>query len=158
MSLDWDKELREMFVYNDGCLYYSKDHGKKKKGQRAGSKIKSFPYRRVTLHKKKFLEHRVIFFLCHGYWPEFVDHINGDKLDNRVENLRAATVSQNSFNRTKKQSGARLHKSGRWEAYISLNKAFISLGYFNCETAARVASAKARIKMSEGFYTPFMEG
>jgi hypothetical protein len=146
-----------MFTYTDGCLYYKKDHGKKKRGQRAGSKIKSFPYRRVTLYKKKFLEHRVIFFLCHGYWPEIVDHANGDKLDNRIENLRAATVSQNAYNRTAKQSGARLHRYGKWEAYISQNKGFISLGYFNCETAAKLASAKARIKMSGGFYTPFTE-
>ena len=155
MSFSMDKEIKEMFIYKDGCLYYKKDHGKKKKGQRAGSKIKSFPYRRVTLYKKKFLEHRVIFFLCHNYWPEIVDHANGDKLDNRIENLRAATVSQNAYNRANKQSGARLHINGKWEAYISQARGFISLGYFNCETAAKVTSAKARIKMSEGFYTPF---
>ena len=155
MKFASDDELKRLFVYKDGCVYYKVDHGKKKAGDRAGSKVNGFPYRRLVVHGKKMLEHRVIYFLCHGHWPKIVDHINRDKLDNRIENLRASTVSQNAFNKVIKSKGARLHSCGKWEAYISLNGSFRSLGYFNCETAARVASSLQKEKYSNGFFNPF---
>lgn len=155
MKKTYNKEMMETFFYKDGALFYKKDRGKMKAGQRAGTRCEKSPYRVITLNGEKFMEHRVIFFICNGYWPKVVDHINRDKFDNRIENLRGVTVSQNSFNVSNKPTGARLHKSGKWEAYASVDKKFKSLGYFNCETAAKMASAKFKIKISGGIYTPF---
>lgn len=54
----------------------------------------------VTKYKcKQYKQHRIIFFLCYGYWPEIVDHIDQDKSNNRPSNLREATASLNGHNR-----------------------------------------------------------
>jgi hypothetical protein len=57
-------------------------------------------YAYVMVDKTPYLVHRVCFAIYHGYWPDEVDHRNGNTRDNRIENLRAATRQQNSFNTT----------------------------------------------------------
>ena len=65
-----------------------------------------------------------------------VDHINGDRLDNRRENLRIVTNWQNQMNRgmtinnSSGYKGVRLRRSGKWEAQIRVNKKAIFLGRF----------------------------
>lgn len=57
-------------------------------------------YKTVGLGGKNYLEHRVVWFLAHGQWPKGeIDHINRDKHDNRIENLRVVSKSQNARNR-----------------------------------------------------------
>ena len=46
-----------------------------------------------------FLYHRAVWAVAHGYLPVVIDHINGDKTDNRLENLREVTYSENDANR-----------------------------------------------------------
>lgn len=84
---------------------------------------------------------RIVFAVANGFWPdEIVDHINGDSLDDRIENLRSATTTQNAWNHKSraKQSdlpmGIRRLPSGRYQARIACNKKFHSLGSF--ETSA----------------------
>jgi hypothetical protein len=74
--------------------------------------------------------------MFHGYYPEMVDHINGNRDDNRVENLRAATRSQNGMNRHHKSRssgcvGVYWHKRiSKWQASIRKNSVDKHLGYF----------------------------
>lgn len=147
--------LKTIFEYRDGGVYYKVDRGKKKAGQKAGTKANGSLYRVLSVDGVKILEHRVIFFLCHGTWPDVIDHINRDKLDNRAENLRGCSGSQNSYNTTRKAIGARLHSCGKWEAYCSQEGKIKHLGYFNCRTAAMVKSALVRQGLSNGFFSPF---
>ena len=66
-------------------------------GDVAGS-LKQTGYREIAYKQKWYREHKLAFIYEHGYFPKLIDHINGEKADNRIENLREATQSQNQFN------------------------------------------------------------
>jgi len=94
-----DKRLvAELFDYADGCLYWKvrKSHCNTI-GKEAGSYTYK-GYRRIVVDYKEYVTHRLVYLLHHGYVPEYIDHINGIKDDNRIENLRAATGSENMYN------------------------------------------------------------
>ena len=81
-----------------------------------------------------------------------VDHINGNTLDNRKENLRVCTSSENKMNRRvcRSASGFKCvhwHKTRkRWQAYIRINKKRKCLGFFREKESAAIAYDKAAVK------------
>jgi hypothetical protein len=87
-------------------------------------------YRRVVYKQgcKSIGVHRVIFLMHHGYLPEVIDHINGKPVDNRIENLRAATRQTNNQNsrlprhNTSGVKGVSYSKKDRfWRCSLSFN-------------------------------------
>lgn len=65
----------------------------------AGYVMADIGYRLIHLNYKKYLAHRLAWFYVHGEWPEHeIDHINRDRADNRISNLRLATRTLNSWN------------------------------------------------------------
>ena len=55
-------------------------------------------YRRISIDGTSLLQHRVAWYLQYGYWPKEIDHINQDKSDNRLHNLRDGSRSDNMMN------------------------------------------------------------
>lgn len=95
-------------------------------------------YRQGAIFNKIYKAHRVIWAIIHGEWPEAeVDHINGVRTDNCLDNLRAASRSENmrntarSRNNTSGATGVRWRKDvGKWEARIKIGGRDIHIGLF----------------------------
>lgn len=99
-------EIKELFEYKNGELHWKKLRSKfsrYKIGQRAGT-ISHTGYRDISISKKHFLEHRLIWIYFNGDIPNemMIDHINGIKDDNRIENLRVVSRSINGLNQKSK--------------------------------------------------------
>jgi hypothetical protein len=129
--------LQHYFNYDDGELYWKNhDYFKNVLGKKAGSKMKT-GYYHICLNQQLYLKHRLIFLYHHGYLPECIDHQDGDKDNNRIENLRPANYNQNGYN----QKIAKHNKSGykgvcwnekhqRWRAQVGYNNKMHYLGSF----------------------------
>jgi len=87
------------FQYADGSLYWKDARQKVKAGSKAGYLNPSTGYEVVFIDCKRYRTHRVIYLMFHGYLPKEIDHIDGDKTNNRIENLREASRTQNEFNK-----------------------------------------------------------
>ncbi|WP_370194373.1 MULTISPECIES: HNH endonuclease [Aurantimonas] len=92
-------------------------------------------YRCGAILKRRYLAHRVIWMMMHGEAPEYIDHANGIRNDNRLLNLRDATRLDNSRNAKKRRdnkSGVTgvFFERGKWRAYIRVETVSIFLGYF----------------------------
>jgi hypothetical protein len=92
------KEVHEHLRYDDGCIYWTKSGSGRVVGERAGY-FQQSGYRYVTIKGVKYREHRIIFMMHHGYFPEHhVDHIDRTRANNKIDNLRHATTVCNSRN------------------------------------------------------------
>ena len=146
--------LKELFEYRDGDLYWKvKISPKTKIGTIAGWD-KDNGYKAVTINTKKYLTHRIIWMYHFGYFPKnYIDHINGIKNDNRIENLREATNAENQQNRKKRKNTSSLlkgitfhNKNQKWVAQIVVDGNVNYLGSFKNESAAAQAYNEAAIK------------
>lgn len=113
-------------------------------------------YRQVTVAGRKYQAHRLAYLYMFGEWPAGdVDHINGDRLDNRIANLRAATRSENMQNQhvlqrrnTSGHLGVRWNeRSLRWNAKIGLNGQSHYIGSFTDLADAISARKSAEMVM-----------
>jgi hypothetical protein len=153
--------LRERMAYDPetGVFRLRRSQKRWKAGQVAGSLGKN-GYVHIRVAGVLCLAHRLAWLYVNGVWPaEQVDHINGDRIDNRMANLRLATNQQNQRNsklprdNTSGFKGAflvssRKHwkKGRRWKAAITVNSRSIHLGYFATPEEAHAAYCAAAEK------------
>ena len=138
--------LQSLFYYKDGYLY------RKTTNKPAGGKRKD-GYFRSYVDGKIYYNHRLIFMICHGYMPEYIDHIDGNPSNNNIQNLRVATLQKNNFNRKKNTnnlSGCKnvfwSTKAKKWRVQIRFAGKQKSFGYFESLELAELVAKEAREK------------
>lgn len=133
----------------DATRYHAQLNGLEAGSPRTSSRGKQYWY--IKIDGKAIKRSRIVLAMATGFWPkDCVDHINGDSLDDRICNLRNATVQQNSWNHKSRRKasalpmGVRKTGSGRFQARIAFNKKQICLGVFASICAAQNAYISAR--------------
>lgn len=116
--------------------------------------INTIGYRVLTLYGKQYKAHRIAWFYVYGIWPSRdIDHINGNRADNRLCNLRLATPAENHQNRgfdcrnTTGYTGVfKVGTRNLWTAAISVNNRRLNLGTFESPELAYQAYLEAKRK------------
>jgi hypothetical protein len=141
------QQLKEIFNYKDGNLYK-----KNKNNKKAGSK-NIIPYDKTLVLGTRYYIHRLIFLYHYGFFPQFVDHIDGNPTNNKIENLREANSSQNMKNQKipkDNTSGVKnvcWHKKAKkWCVQLRLNGKKFHIGLFQDLELAELIAIEARNK------------
>lgn len=119
--------------------------------------VRANGYIRVKIDYMDIYAHHIVWALSHGEWPEKdIDHINCNRSDNRIENLRLATKKQNQGNKSKKSGknlpkGVQLVRSGRYQAFIQSDGKSYNLGTFDTPDEASSAYAAAAQRVFGNF-------
>lgn len=160
-NIDWHK----IFYIKDDVLYNKVERRYNKKDEPAGY-VRHDGRVLITYKKKTRYASRIIWEMTNGQIPEGmeIDHINRNKWDDRIENLRLATKTQNQHNRAvhagKPVKGfsaiRRADGSVVYRPKLKHNRKTHNLGTFNCPTAARVAYMKAKQDLA-GVFSPYNE-
>jgi len=120
-------------LYLKTIFNYNAENGEftRKTGSKSGT-LDNTGYSRIMIDGKRYLVHRLIWMFNYGVFPNnIIDHINRDKSDNRLSNLREATQSQNVRN-SNRSNGVYFRKdSCKWRANITIEGERIYLGSFN---------------------------
>jgi hypothetical protein len=151
-------ELKQIFEYKNGNLYWKiKISNKNNIGQKAGS-INPQGYNRIRINGKYYAAHRLIFLFHHGYLGECIDHIDGNPLNNNIENLRIATKSQNCQNAklsirsaSKVKGVSWSEKSKKWQVTFGINGKTKYFGCYFDKDVARFVAETMRYKYHKEF-------
>lgn len=136
-----------------------------KKGQEKGKRcgmLTNKGYRRISLglgsrkYQTKIWEHRLIWFYYHQRLPKGqIDHINGNRSDNRIENLRDVSARENARNakchRAGHLWGTVFHSNG-WTAALTVNNKRIYIGRYKTQLEAHKAARKKSIELGLDTY------
>lgn len=145
-------ELRRRLAYrSDGVLIWKRPFTTRVE---AGSQIGNLNkrgYLQFNFNFATYLVHRVAWAIVKQEDPYKwqIDHINHNTIDNRIQNLRKATNTQNNFNR--KNAKGYIKYREKWQARIKINGKQKHLGYFDTEEQAREAYLRAKEKLHGEF-------
>jgi HNH endonuclease len=151
---DFAPEIRNLiniFEYKDGLLY-------RKNGQFKGlaGTLHHSGYWQVKVGKKSMWSHKIIFAIHHGYFAKQIDHIDGNKLNNRIENLRESTSQQNHWNvgvsKNNKSGYKNIYfQNNRWRVMMRIDKKMTQIGSYEDIELAQLVAIEARNKYHKEF-------
>lgn len=134
------------YDYETGIFHRLKPTKRLKSGAEVGA-VNANGYKLIYIGWTPYMAHRLAWLYVYGVMPyEFLDHINGDRSDNRISNLREATMKENLWN-VKRHSdnksgykGVHYHKqNGKWRAQGMANGKRYHLGLFDSPDKAHQA-------------------
>jgi len=137
--IDYNPETGEVF-WKQRCAHLFKNESSCKSWNTryAGKQIHNVDgkgYNSVFILGNQYRVHRLIWLLVYGYFPKTIDHVNGNPLDNRLENLRSVTSQENHMNQkissanTSGVTGVYFNRSrGLWCAQMKFNGKAYHLG------------------------------
>jgi len=153
------KELKDLLFYDPKTGVFTwKDRGARKFGgftrsnQIAGSRQTTWGYWQIGIGDENFLAHRLAWFYVFGEWPNQIDHINRDRCDNRIANLRLSNPTLNQHNRDVSRNNTSgttgvsfITKAKRWQATIGIDGKNANLGLFTTKDLAIAARKTAEV-------------
>jgi hypothetical protein len=146
LSDNFLRELKAKFDYDSlsGRLLLKKTFVDK-------STLTSQGYRKIQFRSKSWLVHRLVFCYHHGYFPEVVDHIDGNVENNRIENLQGCTQVENiakarifKTNKTGFKGVSYRKAAKKYEGYFWKNYKKVHCGLWNTPEEAYLEREKQR--------------
>jgi len=154
--------LKELFIYEPeaGELYWRQRHNSQIKLDKPAGWARQNGYHEVKIDNRTYKRHRIVWCLFNGDPGELeIDHVNGKKGDDRIENLRLATRTQNQYNRPALAHNKSGYKGvspvsgGRWKAQITIPSGRrVHIGTYLTPEAAAGAYEKA----AKGLHAEFL--
>jgi hypothetical protein len=162
MKIDAD-EVRRLLAYDPttGRFFNAVNRRRARKGAPAEIEHNA-GYRCVSIGGQKHLSHRLVWLYLHGEWPSGdIDHIDGDKQNNRPSNLRDVPRMVNTQNvrsaRANNASGLLgatfCRQTGRWASTIRINGVKTHIGRFDTAEQAHAAYMRAKQQHHIGYVT-----
>lgn len=153
--------LKELVTYNPetGIFTFNSTRGGNLSGDIAGS-LHHLGYVFLMIDRETYTAHRLAWFYCFEEWPtKFIDHIDKNRSNNRLDNLREASREENACNmkirkdNTTGYKGVSLDKkTGRFMSRLTVNKKVLYLGMFKtAEEASKAREDKAK-ELQGDFY------
>jgi len=140
--------LKTHLVYNSTTGIFTR-----KVGKAISAKLSVDGYSRVMLGNTAYLAHRLAWLYIYGYMPNFIDHIDGNRSNNIITNLREVTSQENqrnltiASNNTSGATGVSFNKErSKWEAKIQVDGKTINLGRFSDIGDAILARKQGEVK------------
>lgn len=156
------EDVDRLLAYDQvtGLLTWKVTNSNRAKAGTVTGAVNSVGYLHVCLHYKSYKAHHLAWLLSTGSWPaQQLDHINGNRADNRLDNLRECTVAENHQNKAKYRSNSSgvtgvgwYRPAKKWRAHIVLAGKQIHLGLF--ETIEEAAAAREKAKQRYHTFNP----
>jgi len=146
-------KINELFEYFNGYLIRKKQTSSRSLIGKIAGTLNPSGYIRVQISGKFYPVHKLVYLIKNKVYPKYIDHINGNRADNRIENLREVTPTQNQYNKKIGKSNTSGIKGvcfdkrrNKWTASLYLNGKQRTLGRFDDIELARAVVQEARNK------------
>ena len=144
--------VADFFYIKEGVIYNKTNRGPRAKKDQPSGTVNVCGYIIININRTLYLAHRIAWFLYYGEQPpNTIDHIDGDRTNNKKENLRECTQQENMYNQkipknnTSGVKGVTWNRDrNKWRAYIYINGKRKHIGYYTCIKEAEQVVRKER--------------